>query len=75
MQRLVTFAASAALLLGAAAPAFADDYPPCTSPGQDHCRVVPMSHGHGHHHGHHHRKHHDDKMAGMSMGDKKGDQH
>jgi hypothetical protein len=59
MHRLLIAAASAALLAAAAAPALAEDYPPCTSPGQDHCRVVPhaMHHAmHGHHHGggHHH---------------------
>lgn len=60
MQRLLIAAVSAAFLATAAAPALADDYPPCTKPGQDHCRVV---HGwdHGDHHHHHGgpRRHHD----------------
>jgi hypothetical protein len=73
MQRLVIAAASAALLLGAAAPVMADDYPPCTTPGQDHCRVVPMSHAHGHHHkGHHHHKGAD---KGAAKTDDKSAQH
>jgi len=56
MQRLLIAALSAAFLATAAAPALADDYPPCTSPGQDHCRVT---HGWGHHGGmRHHRAHH-----------------
>jgi len=62
MHRFLIAAASAAFLAAAAVPAMADDsYPPCTQPGQDHCRVVP--HAMGHHHGgkHHHMaggKHH-----------------
>jgi hypothetical protein len=58
MQRLLIAAISAAFLATAAAPVLADDYPPCTTPGQDHCRVV--SHkgsykraGHHHHHSNH----------------------
>jgi hypothetical protein len=35
-------AAAAALLAASAAPALADDYPPCKTREQDHCRVVPM---------------------------------
>ena len=62
MHRFLIAAASAALVAAIAAPAFAEDsYPPCTQPGQDHCRVVPMHHAAmGHHHhgkmGHHHGK-------------------
>ena len=63
MHRFLIAAASAALLAAVAVPALADDsYPPCTQPGQDHCRVVPMHHGMGGHHGKHHHmmagKHH-----------------
>jgi hypothetical protein len=60
MQRLLIAAVGAALLAGTAASAFADDYPPCTTPMQDHCRVV----NHGWHHRppppppHHHHHHH-----------------
>ena len=63
MQRLLIAALTAAVLAGAAAPALADDYPPCTAPGQDHCKVgahmghmghMHMGHHH-HHHGHHHK--------------------
>jgi len=60
MQRLLVAAVSAALLASFAAPALADDYPPCTDRGQDHCRVG-MGHMHGmvghhhHHHGHSHK--------------------
>ena len=61
MQRLLIAAISAAFLASAAAPALADDYPPCTSPGQDHCRVVMHGWDHHHHgggeHHHHHHKH------------------
>jgi hypothetical protein len=58
MQRLLIAALSAAFLATAAAPALADDYPPCTSPGQDHCRVVVHGWGHGdHHRRHHHHPH------------------
>jgi hypothetical protein len=55
MQRLLIAAVSAALLASIAAPVLADDYPPCTDRGQDHCRVV-TGHMHGmmgHHHHHH----------------------
>ncbi|HXQ16415.1 MAG TPA: hypothetical protein VN814_17485 [Caulobacteraceae bacterium] len=60
MQRLLIAAVSAAFLATAVAPALADDYPPCTQPGQDHCRVVHgWGHGDHHHHGggDHHRHH------------------
>jgi hypothetical protein len=57
MQRLLIAAIGAAFLATAAAPVLADDYPPCTSPGQDHCRVVAGHHGSSkHHHHHHHAK-------------------
>jgi hypothetical protein len=61
MHRLLIAAASAAFLAASVAPAFADDYPPCTSHDQDHCRVVGhMEGGKGHHHHHadHHHHHH-----------------
>lgn len=56
MHRLLIAAVTAAFLASAAAPVLADDYPPCTHPGQDHCRVVMHGWG-GHHRGdrHHHR--------------------
>ena len=68
MQRLLIAAVSAAFLATAAAPVLADDYPPCTSPGQDHCRVVGhgWSSGRHHHHSGHHHHHHGAKP------DKKG---
>ena len=59
MHRLLIAAASAAFLAASVAPAFADDYPPCTSHDQDHCRVVGHMDG-GHHH-HHHVEHHHHK--------------
>jgi Spy/CpxP family protein refolding chaperone len=55
MQRVLIAALGAAFLAAMAAPALADDYPPCTQPGQDHCRVTPMRH-HGKEHGHHHHQ-------------------
>ncbi len=62
MQRLLIAALSAAFVASIAAPALADDYPACTQPGQDHCRVVMHGrdhhhHGRDHHHHHHHGKH------------------
>jgi Spy/CpxP family protein refolding chaperone len=57
MHRLLIAAASAALLVAVAAPAFSDDYPPCKDRAQDHCKEVPMQMGHHHHHHHHHHKH------------------
>jgi hypothetical protein len=53
MHRLLIAAASAALLASMAAPSFADDYPPCKTRDQDHCRVEVMHH-HGPAHHHHH---------------------
>lgn len=53
MHRRLIVAASAFLYAAAAVPAFADDYPPCTSPTQDRCRVVPGAMDQGHiHYGH-----------------------
>jgi len=60
MQRLLIAAVSAALLASIAVPVLADDYPPCTDRGQDHCRVVTHMRAssrrdhnqHGHHHSH-----------------------
>jgi len=61
MHRLLIAAASAALLVASATPVLAQqDYPPCTTPTQDHCREVRMGHhGHKKHHGkaHHHKGH------------------
>jgi hypothetical protein len=56
MTRLIIAVAAVSLFAGAAS---AQDYPPCRSPGQDHCRVE----GHmGYHHWaegrHHHVMHH-----------------
>ena len=67
MKNLVIAAAGSALLLAAAAPAFAEDYPPCTSPGQDHCRVVPKANK-SHRHQAHHQKAKD--AAGVKKDDK-----
>jgi hypothetical protein len=50
MQRLLIAAVSAAFLATAAAPVLADDYPPCTTPTQDHCRVVSHKASSKHHH-------------------------
>jgi Spy/CpxP family protein refolding chaperone len=64
MHRLLIAAAAAAFLTASVAPAFADDYPPCTTHDQDHCRVVGhMGGGSHHHHGgdHHHHHHHHHK--------------
>jgi hypothetical protein len=55
MHRLLIAAATAAFLAASVAPAFADDYPPCSTRDQDHCRVVAMHHGGGG--GHHHHRH------------------
>jgi hypothetical protein len=60
MHRLLIAAASAAFLAASVAPAFADDYPPCTTKDQDHCRVVEHVGG-GHHHRHAERHHHHKK--------------
>ena len=61
MQRLLIAALSAAFLVSIAAPVLADDYPVCTQPGQDHCRVVlhhrASSRRHDHHPSHHHHGH------------------
>jgi len=53
MHRLLIAAATAAFLAATAAPALADDYPPCSKTVTDHCRVVPMKMHHHpvHHHG------------------------
>jgi hypothetical protein len=58
MQRLLIAALGAAFLASTAAPALADDYPPCKDRAQDHCRVVAGGgHQDHHHHHHHHEKH------------------
>jgi hypothetical protein len=60
MSRIII--AAAALSLLAAQAAKAEDYPPCTQRGQDHCRVGHMNMGGRHHHHmamrHHHYAHH-----------------
>jgi len=53
MHRLLIAAASAALLASMAAPSLADDYPPCKTRDQDHCKVMMGHHDGGHHHHHH----------------------
>jgi hypothetical protein len=58
MHRLLIAAASAAFLAATAAPALADDYPPCSRTVTDHCRVVPMHHMASRHHRRHHVAHH-----------------
>jgi hypothetical protein len=55
MHRLLIAAATAAFLAATVAPAFADDYPPCSRTVTDHCKVVAPSHR-GHDHGRHHPK-------------------
>lgn len=55
MHRLLIAAASAALLAAVAAPALADEYPPCLHRDQDSCREVPM---HYRRPWHHHPVHH-----------------
>ena len=55
MQRLLIAAIGAAFVASIAAPALADDYPPCTHPGEDHCRVV--AHHESRHHVYHPRHH------------------
>jgi hypothetical protein len=69
MHRLLIAAASAAIFVTAAAPALADDYPPCKTRDQDHCKVVPMAMHHGG--GGHHHHHHEHKGAMSHKGDKK----
>jgi hypothetical protein len=54
MHRLLIAAASAAFIAAVAAPALAQEYPPCTHPGQDSCREMPMGWDNHHRHGHHH---------------------
>jgi hypothetical protein len=58
MHRLLIAAATAAFLAASVAPAFADDYPPCTTHDQDHCKVGAMHHGDGGRHHHHMERHH-----------------
>jgi hypothetical protein len=61
MQRLLIAALSAAFLASTAAPALADDYPPCKDRAQDHCKTVVAGWGHHDHHDrhdHHHHHHH-----------------
>ena len=56
MVRFLVAAASAALVASVALPALADDYPPCTTRGQDHCKVGVdgWNHREGHMMSHHH---------------------
>jgi hypothetical protein len=58
MQRLLIAAVTAAFVASIAAPALADDYPPCTHPGQDHCRVVMHMRASSRRHDHHHHSRH-----------------
>jgi len=59
MHRLLIAAATLAFIAVTAAPALADEYPPCSHNVTDKCRVVPMGHHHGHHgHGEAHHRHH-----------------
>lgn len=75
MHRFLIAAASAALIISSAAPALAQqDYPPCTSPTQDHCREAPMRlHGSNHHHhkmhgnSHHYSKSHHHETKGKKV--------
>jgi len=46
MHRLLIAAATLAFTAATAAPALADDYPPCSRTVTDHCRVAPIM---GHH--------------------------
>jgi len=61
MHRLLIAATTAAFLAATAAPALADDYPPCSKTVTDHCRVVPMKMRHHAHHHHMAPKPKDDK--------------
>jgi hypothetical protein len=58
MQRLLIAALGAAFLASTAAPALADDYPPCKDRAQDHCRVMVGGWDHHDRHDHHRRHHH-----------------
>jgi hypothetical protein len=62
MHRLLIAAASLAFIAATAAPALADDYPPCSRSVVDHCRVAPVM-GHHHYTGAHrgNRHHHSNK--------------
>jgi hypothetical protein len=53
MHRLLIAAVSAAILAASVAPALADDYPPCRTREQDHCRQVALVFMGPHHHWHH----------------------
>jgi len=69
MQRLLIAAATLAFIAATAAPALAEDYPPCSRTVTDHCRVAPMR-GHAHYtKGHHQRHHH---SHGEQVGNTKG---
>jgi hypothetical protein len=62
MHRLLIAAATMAFIAVTAAPALADEYPPCSRTVTDHCRVMPAMGHHGHHghaeaHHHHHHNH------------------
>jgi len=62
MHRLLIAAATLAFIAVTAAPALADEYPPCSHKVTDKCRVVPTGHhGHHAHGGAHHRHHHKGK--------------
>ena len=68
MHRLLIAAASLAFIAATAAPALADDYPPCSRSVTDHCRVAPTR-GHAHYTRGHHRRHH---SQGEQVGNAKG---
>jgi len=81
MHRLLIAAATAAFLAASVAPAFADDYPPCTTRDQDHCKVSGAMRDHGgdkhhhhyhhHYHSHHHVHHHNDGDTAKPGGETK----
>ena len=69
MQRLLIAAATLAFIAATAAPALAEDYPPCSRTVTDHCRVAPMK-GHAHYTKGHHQRHH--RRHGEQVGNTKG---
>ena len=70
MHRLLIAAATLAFVAATAAPALADDYPPCSRSVTDHCRVVPIK-GHTHHL-RKHRRHSRQQTPGAQIGNAKG---
>ena len=65
MHRLLIAAATAAILATSVGSAFADDYPPCTTRDQDHCRVTKVLNAHGvkRHHAHGRATHHHHRVV------------